>query len=304
MTRALQRKAAFTFGIFFIMSMLVLALFVPNPTPFQYLVFRVVLSLAAAGVAAMIPGFIELNIPNWIRAGGALAVFLIVFFYNPASLVADPAKPQRVDAIKRLVDDLEQVKVLLPPDKVLSDCLRAKSGEGFFNAFETCDSESKRNHTHALNLLDRNWANLKLFLPVDQLKIIQKQLEAIRFAVYEMHNNHLAKKRWQSEGCPASIQFIDSSSLNKLPRDDQGRVKCTLSVEDYDDFLNKRERTDDRFSSIVSRTISKTNAKTFIVPGDRDTIEDYFLRSNKQLYNSMLRDMEKLLDDLKELLAH
>ncbi|MGH7773469.1 MAG: hypothetical protein ACREQA_14690, partial [Candidatus Binatia bacterium] len=39
-----------------------------------------------------IPGFIEIEIPNWLRAGGALAVFVVVYFYNPASLVAPPAE--------------------------------------------------------------------------------------------------------------------------------------------------------------------------------------------------------------------
>jgi hypothetical protein len=90
MTKSAQKIAVFAFGIIFILVMLALALFVPNPTSFQYLVFRVVLSLAAAGVAAMLPGFVEVEISKWIRAGGALAVFLIVFFYNPASLVVPP----------------------------------------------------------------------------------------------------------------------------------------------------------------------------------------------------------------------
>lgn len=87
MGSAAQRYAAFAFGVVFVIALLVLALFVPNPTPFQYTVFRVVLALAAAGAAAMIPGFLQVTIAEWLRAGGALAVFVIVFFYNPAQLV-------------------------------------------------------------------------------------------------------------------------------------------------------------------------------------------------------------------------
>jgi hypothetical protein len=87
MTKGAQRIAAFGFGVTFVSVLLVLALFVPNPTPFQYTVFRIVLALAAGGVAAMIPGFIQLTISSWVQAGGALAVFLIVFFYSPAALV-------------------------------------------------------------------------------------------------------------------------------------------------------------------------------------------------------------------------
>ncbi len=73
---------AFIFGVAFIVTMLVLAIFFPRPTPFQYTVFRVTLALAAAGVAAMIPGFIILDFNPGaavlIRAGGALAVFVVV----------------------------------------------------------------------------------------------------------------------------------------------------------------------------------------------------------------------------------
>lgn len=81
---------AFAFGVTFVVALMVLAIKFPRPTPFQYNVFRIVLSLAAAGAAAMIPGFINIEVnPTTgllIRAGGALAVFVIVFFFNPAQL--------------------------------------------------------------------------------------------------------------------------------------------------------------------------------------------------------------------------
>jgi hypothetical protein len=86
-TKKAERRLTFTFGIVFVIVMLVLAIAYPSPTPFQYTVFRITLALAAAGVAAMIPGFIELRISTFLRAGGALAVFAIVYFYNPATLV-------------------------------------------------------------------------------------------------------------------------------------------------------------------------------------------------------------------------
>jgi hypothetical protein len=52
------------------------------------------LALAAAGVAALIPGFIDVKYKGLIRAGGALAVFVVVFFLPPAALVtSSAAKP-------------------------------------------------------------------------------------------------------------------------------------------------------------------------------------------------------------------
>ena len=88
MHKQIQHWTAFSFGVVFVIVLLAMAIFFPNPTAFQYTIFRSVLSLAAAGVAAMIPGFITISISNWLRAGGALAVFAVVYFYNPAALVS------------------------------------------------------------------------------------------------------------------------------------------------------------------------------------------------------------------------
>jgi hypothetical protein len=92
--RATQRNLAFIFGVGFVVVLLVLAPFFPRPSPFQYLVFRIVLALAAAGVAAMLPGFLHAQVHGAVKAGGALAVFVVVYYFNPASLVtSDPMSP-------------------------------------------------------------------------------------------------------------------------------------------------------------------------------------------------------------------
>jgi hypothetical protein len=100
---------AFGFGVAFIILLLMLAIAFPNPTAFQYLVFRIVLSLAAAGFAGVIPGFIELKIkPNakfLIHAGGALAVFVMVYRLEPAKLILNPEAPT---AQSKLTQDLHQ----------------------------------------------------------------------------------------------------------------------------------------------------------------------------------------------------
>lgn len=96
-----QQIAVFAFGVIFIIALLVIAIFFPEPTPFQYIIFRVVLSLAAAGIGAMLPGFITafVNIKNpiiklGVRGGGALALFAITYFFNPAAIVIEePVKP-------------------------------------------------------------------------------------------------------------------------------------------------------------------------------------------------------------------
>lgn len=108
-----QIIVAFVFGVAFIVTMLILAIFFPRPEPFQYTVFRVTLSLAAGGVAAMIPGFIDLTInPSAalvIRAGGALAVFLVVYFRSPAALVSERSPSEILNASRETLDSLREL---------------------------------------------------------------------------------------------------------------------------------------------------------------------------------------------------
>ena len=54
----------------------------------QFDILRIVLALAGGGVGAVIPGFLSVDMkPNAklaVRAGGALAVFVILYFFSPA----------------------------------------------------------------------------------------------------------------------------------------------------------------------------------------------------------------------------
>jgi len=93
LSKATQQTIAFIFGVAIVATILVIAFIVPNPTPFQYAVFRIVLALASAGVAAMIPGFLTVEVGNAVRATGAIAVFVIVFFFSPAILDNVPTAP-------------------------------------------------------------------------------------------------------------------------------------------------------------------------------------------------------------------
>jgi hypothetical protein len=95
-----ERVATFAIGIVFVATLLAIALSVPNPTDFQIFTFRVVLALAAAALGALIPGFIDVRFRGWLRAGGAIALFVIVYMINPPALVSDhagrPAPPPDV----------------------------------------------------------------------------------------------------------------------------------------------------------------------------------------------------------------
>lgn len=97
--KQIERYCAFTIGVLFVAALLAINIWIPNPSPTQATTFRIVLALAGAGFGAFIPGFLNVSVGNFARAGGALAIFLIVYFWDPASRqvdsrpATDPAPP-------------------------------------------------------------------------------------------------------------------------------------------------------------------------------------------------------------------
>ncbi len=92
---------AFGFGAVFLLLSLIFALFafyLPKPANpeivgnFLY-VMQVVLAISASGVAAVIPGFLSIHTQQKlgtsgtlsVRAGGAIAVFVLIFIFDPKS---------------------------------------------------------------------------------------------------------------------------------------------------------------------------------------------------------------------------
>ena len=94
----------FVTGIIFLVVVTVFALFVKTSNAWLYLIFRATLALAVAGIAAILPGFLTYKIAGTAHAGGALAIFLLVFTTNPRSVVA----PARFVEAKPSVDCSEQ----------------------------------------------------------------------------------------------------------------------------------------------------------------------------------------------------
>ena len=80
---------SFVFGVVFVVTMLVFAVEIPNPTNTQQWTFVTVLALAAAGAGSVIPGLLNIDLP-YVKAGGALALFVIVFLMKP-TIVANLA---------------------------------------------------------------------------------------------------------------------------------------------------------------------------------------------------------------------
>jgi hypothetical protein len=90
---------AFAFGCVFVAVILALAFTGNSLDDRRFEVLRIVLALAGGGIGGVIPGFLDLNMQagkKWaLRAGGGLAVFIILYFWSPAHWVA--AQPKSVN---------------------------------------------------------------------------------------------------------------------------------------------------------------------------------------------------------------
>lgn len=127
MVKSQERIAVFVFGVTFIGALLVLAIMFPTPTAWQYQLFRVVLALAAAGTAAMIPGSIDFTVPGWVKAGGPLAVFALLMYKSPAELIVPGSElmgPLEI-GMNRQGSDFSLVPILLgSPQECSTLCSR------------------------------------------------------------------------------------------------------------------------------------------------------------------------------------
>ncbi len=89
---------AFVFGALFIVTILVFTTVVKEPSPTAIWTYRVILALAAGGVAAILPGFIDVKYKTFVQAGGAIGVFVLVLVLFPApaptTKKAEAAPPQ------------------------------------------------------------------------------------------------------------------------------------------------------------------------------------------------------------------
>lgn len=122
----IQILLSFLLGVILVATMLVFAVLFPNPSPTTQWIFIVVLSLAAAGVGAVIPGILKINIP-YIEAGGALALFLLVFLFKPA--------------IVQGVGNFKTPPV--PPHPVIEKYLSLVDANSLDDAWESLDAASR-----------------------------------------------------------------------------------------------------------------------------------------------------------------
>ncbi|MCU4561606.1 DUF4019 domain-containing protein [Acinetobacter pittii] len=95
---SIEKIAVFTFGVVFLIVILVLVLIFPVLTQVQLFVFKLILALSAGGVGALLPGFLNIDVrlplKGGMQAGGALALFASVWFFNPSTIGVEVLPPE------------------------------------------------------------------------------------------------------------------------------------------------------------------------------------------------------------------
>lgn len=95
-----EKIAGFVFGILFVCAILTLNVFIPHPSLSQQETFKIVLALSAAGFGGVLAGFLNVKgefAKFSVRAGGALALFFVVFFLSPSTPSVNPPKKLPVE---------------------------------------------------------------------------------------------------------------------------------------------------------------------------------------------------------------
>jgi hypothetical protein len=84
-----DKYLVFAFGVIFVSVLLWLVFRETTPLSAEKAkIVHLVSALAAAGVGAALPGNIDIKHRSWLRASGAVALFVLVFVYEPARSVA------------------------------------------------------------------------------------------------------------------------------------------------------------------------------------------------------------------------
>ena len=80
-----EKPTLFVFGTVFFIVLLAIAWLDKSPSKSSWYIYNWVLAMAAGGIAALLPGAINVNLNPGIRASGAIAVAVLAFYFGKGS---------------------------------------------------------------------------------------------------------------------------------------------------------------------------------------------------------------------------
>lgn len=74
-------------GLVLVFLSFAFAMFMDNPSQFKIFIIRSTFAVGCAALASFVPGWINVNVKGYIKAGGAIAIILIFYFFNPPAML-------------------------------------------------------------------------------------------------------------------------------------------------------------------------------------------------------------------------
>lgn len=229
----------------------------------------------------------------------------ILFYFFPLN-TDNSEKVARVAAITSLKGDIEKLKVILPVNQALSDCMKKRKGT-FESLLEACAQERKLLGEDPQQIIEKHRASLRLHFTDKELEQIDEGLKSIKFSAYEMWNNQLSLEGWKSKGCPSNITVLNTDEARNYMQGHRIKSGCAITVEKYESFFERDSKNENLITSTrkAEHSVDDLNflvVAGHVVPGVKTTIEDFFYRKNNEMYGDMLADIKVMTPLLKKLI--
>lgn len=102
-----QLITSVSIGCIALIASVVIAILIPDPTTYQVFILRGLFAIALASIASIIPGFINLETGArsakayfGIYAGGAIAIFVLIWLFNPPEIKDGEHGKKHVQAVE------------------------------------------------------------------------------------------------------------------------------------------------------------------------------------------------------------
>lgn len=74
-------------GCVLVIASFICAMIIDDPSQFKIFIIRSTFAVGCAALASFIPGWVKVNINGFVKAGGAIAIILIFYFFNPPAML-------------------------------------------------------------------------------------------------------------------------------------------------------------------------------------------------------------------------
>jgi len=135
-------RATLLVGVILLVIVVCFTVFLPNPNRYQWLVFGMLAALGGACIATVLSGFLEVE-SKQIKAGGALAVFTVVFFVFYSEIPERPGMSAPLNSGQRVVDGLLNIEMPVLPAKLGNETESATGNAGELDENETTGGEEE-----------------------------------------------------------------------------------------------------------------------------------------------------------------